>query len=591
VPSSTRPGILDHRVQFHAAVVGLTHARLLLRPRQGDHPGRQSAVRAMTAVTDVAVGRWLARQARPRPGVRLLIDAAVVAGWALDAPGSDDTNRSVYVAASLPHSVESGIHLAAGSSDPGQLGDAPRQLFERSWLAPLFQSLVVPVVPALVGAFVRRRRGRPMELGQAGWGLLSVAAGWALGYSRSRQVQRLRTEFDRASARRLEVDRQAAAVRLATKSSPGHDFKKTLAVLGAYGSAPARVLAQAHGARPARVLQRATGGSTLFDVFTQLGVWPEPPDRWHHWLTPPQVATVERFVADGPSSPDDDDDAALVDEVSEGGLRVTFRGRHVVLVDPPLRPQGRVDVLAVAAGLGTAWKLLRMRGLPAHGPKRALLLAGVATDAATTLALALATTADVPTDWIIASTVAAGAVFDLAARRPADPATDGGGVIGFRIATAPDRPATTGLLGPAVLLGCFWSEIGRHRWVMAGGLAAAWVASRPDVVSSRRAVVEESLWLLELFFASKNFQRRLRCERDDVAAALADDFQRRRQAVLRQDVDAELDRLADELRVAERELALLQDELGPDIAADLAAECDELRAWLVDPATAAWLLS
>jgi hypothetical protein len=194
------------------------------------------------------------------------------------------------------------------------------------------------------------------------------------------------------------------------------------------------------------------------------------------------------------------------------------------------------------------------------------------------------------TDSIIAATVVTGAAFDLSARRPPQPVAAGRRGVTNRH-TATSRPPTTGLLGPAVVLGCYWAQIGRRRWIVAGGLGAAWVASRPYVVSSPRALLEESLWLLELFFASKDFQGRVLAERELLSATLVDEFDRRRHAMLRHDVEAELDRLEEELRVAERELAIWQHELGPDIAADLAAECDGLRAWLSDPATAQSMLS
>lgn len=561
-----------HRRRYLAAAA-IGHAGMALRPLEPGHHFRQVAVRAGVVASDLALAWGLGRNNDPESGGwRLGAEALGAWAWALDAPASDDTLRGVYSWAAVPHSTEAGLRATLGGSRWGPA----RQLWR----------LAAPsIVPALAIRLARRRRGLPGGAGLAAWGIAASGVGVALGLECKRLQRRMKKTFAEDVRPRLVLEDEAARLRVATKASPGHDFKKTLLTLGMFGSQKAWEAGQAQAAEPGMVLSHLGEGVTLFEAARSVELWVDPPAAGALWISQEQAASLVDFVAsvraEKPTSADTDGASTLsVLTVGRSQVTVAHLGRQQVIADPIPPPRGNLDMLLVGTLLSVFWKTVRSTVQPASGRRQ--LLAGI--DILADLALTASIFAFGPSDrlvkWGILSEMVSGATFDLVRTVGLEP-----------VARAPKGPGTNGMMGATMLIGGYWSQLGKWRRLLVPLLVALWAVADVDWGQGAGPPLQSLLWLPPLLTASYDFRASWAADAERLRGQLRAEVEAELDRIRKAAADRELARMRADLALARRELARLNAKLDPGTRSAIHRDCDDLDAWLRLPGRREWLCS
>jgi len=441
------------------------------------------------------------------------------------------------------------------------------------------------MAPAVAIRIARERRGTPGGAGLAGWGAAATVVGVGFGLEAKRLQRRMEATFIEDVRPRLVLEDEAARLAVATKASPGHDFKKTLLTLGMLGSSAAWEAGQAQAARPGAVLGHLGEGVSLFEAARSVDLWVEPPTAGVHWISRRQAENVARFIAsvrtEQPISIDTDGGSTLTVLAAERTqIIVAHLGRQEVIADPIPEPRGNLDVLLVGTLVSAFWKMARLVIEPKSAPRRALASVAVLADAI----FAASIVAFGPSDRLVRrgvlSALLSGATFDLIRTVGLD-----------ETARAPKGPGTNGMMGATMLVGAYWSRMGRLRWLLVPLLVTLWGVADTDWDQGLGPAMQSLLWVPQILLASLDFP-----------APLAADGERLRQQ-LRSEVEGEIDRIRKsvaeqelagiraDLDLARRELGRLAEGLDPELRSAIRQDCDDLDAWLRLPGRREWLCS
>lgn len=553
-----------------AAAIG--HASLALRPLMAGHRFRQMAVRTGVVASDLVLAWRLGRKDDPESGGwRLALETLGAWSWALDAPISDDTLRDVYVWAAVPHATEAGLRATLGSSGWGPA----RQLWR----------LVAPALsPAVAMAFARRHRGQPGGAGLSAWGIAATAVGAALGLEGKRLQRRMEQRFAEDVRPRLLLEDEAARLRVATKASPGHDFKKTLLTLGMLGSREAWEAGHAQAAEPGVLLAQLAEGVSLFEAARSADLWVDPPTAGAHWISRRQAESLARFVAtvraEEPASIDADGASTLtVLAVERSEITVAHLGRQAVIADPIPPPRGMLDLLLVGALVSGFWKAARLAVEPRSGRHRAL--AGVVLADAL---LAASVVAFGPSEWLVRWGVIyellSGATFDLVR------------TVGLKEpARAPKGPGTNGMMGATIVTGAYWSQLGGLRRLLVPLLFILWAVTDADWDRGFGPAVQSLLWLPQLLVATHDFRAPWAIDGERLRQQLRTQLEGELEAIRTSAADRELARMRADLELVRSELGRLDGALDPDTRSAIRADCEDLEEWLGLPGRREWLCS
>lgn len=582
-------GILGQRASIVRAVQVASHLYLLIRARAaGDRRRSVAAATAVSIAADLALAGWLDGHGRDPRWARTSADTAAAHLWArFVAPGDVLAARAVQIVTAVPHAIERGFRLRAGTvAVPVISNTEPYPPQGRgAWSRQLGAAVGSVTGPVLGAAATYYRRRQPLELNQVGWGAMALGLGGLLAQRREAFQERIKADWHRRTAPWLALERVAARVRVATASSQGHDFKKTLAALGQLGSASALEAAREQGDHPHVVLEHATDGATMWDVCHDLAVWPEPPSSWTTWLTDEQIDQLGRLVtaANADLGPGIDDEVTLqVGAISGRGVQVRYRGRTASLVHSRPTAHARLDPVGLSLLLGGAWKALTpmMAGVEALPAGLAALvdLAGFAVYASSPPDQDEATR-------VLGLAVGSTAILDAAIALGKSRETGASGEVAFGA-----TPATQGLL---FVIGRYGGALGRRGWWLTAGAFGLWGLGAARTAKRYPAAALAELCFLGMITGATvglderiEFEARLLEKRLDTT--LDDDLDQAR----RTGAEQELERFQRHLALAEVELARLDAKAEPgmvDVFDRLRQDCDALRTWLKDPDLPRWL--
>jgi hypothetical protein len=568
-----RPVALDRtsqgRVRMTLALRAGNHAALAARAvGYNGRSRRWLAVLAASAAIDATLARLLA-DPDYLPGWRQrLVEWLDTGLWAFT---TDDHHDVVPLLSSgaMPATMETAFGVAAGDQalpvydprrpwPPEDGADAARRVG---------QLLAAGVVPVGVVAAVRRGRRLPDSGAKH---VVWMVAAFALTAAGARHRERLhraeRRRWSERTASQVGFEFDATQASLAMRSSPGHDFKKTLVALGLYGSA--RAAAEAHGQadRP-RALTARLDGATLFDVTRSTRL--HPPEAATLWLSPAQARVVNDFLA------------RAEEEAVDGA-------DHRIRVTRPSARETLIDHLGLQLRLRNDPPPLRARLYPTS--PTLLLAAFQAGDNAILGGLPA---------WAVA---APSALLALMARRywhrpPDDDELDrlvlgvtASAAMGFAVCASPvaddargSFPANPFAKGSLTVLGAHWGRLAPRHKAAAALILAGWAAA--SVHRRRRdpaELVVAALDLLQAVAAAWRHTDLVDAEAHHLEAALQAEFTSACDAARREATRTELDRYRVQLDLARDEIAALASRggLDPAVRAGLEDDCDELARWL-----------
>ncbi len=386
----------------------------------------------------------------------------------------------------------------------------------------------------------------------------------------------IRDEWQLRTRDQIEFERVAAQVRAAVYPGPGHDFKKTLAVLAAYGSRAARQASIHQGAHPATVLDHATSGQTLRDAAGW--IWIEPPDAATTWLSINQAASVRAFLDDAAHDGDDLREAVLTVETDAlGSAHLVHLDRVLELA--PERPSisTHVDPVVHAFLVGGMQKIVSLAS--SEFPRRTTLARiSAALDIVGVIWFAQHPPARDHRYWTIAPVAASSALFCLSVARGDAIRTNRYGNAVF--------PASAGVQSIMLVAERYGTDLVTTRWVLRLLASAMWVSA--EILPQRRPlgpVIAEIVPLALQPLVTTGIAQRVRFESAALQRHLADEFRDRVAAERLAAADDELARYGAQLELAEHELDSPDVGVPDDIRAALAQECKALRSWLTDPTT------
>jgi hypothetical protein len=426
----------------------------------------------------------------------------------------------------------------------------------------------VTLVPTGIAVGIRRRRGLPGGAENILWNL-SAAAIAAFG---ARHRDRLHREerrrwADRTSAQ-VQQERAGAQAALATTSSPGHDFKKTLFALGLYGSPLAMAEARAQTEHPAQVLERL-GGHTLFEVTRSTRI--VPADAGTQWLTVAQGHRVRAFLRSAEEAAlDGADQAVRVDRSDPREIAISYLGRQLRLRNDPPPLRARLDptsvTLAIAAFMAADTALVRELPVPLVVPSVAVLLWAArrfrrrSPTQSELRVIAAVCGLSTTLGFLASSSRWAKVVTPLNARA---------------------MPAASFAKGSLVVLGAHWSRYGGGRRLVLPAIVGGWAAA--SMRRERRSAAELIAGGLDLFQALAATWRL-----SDLVDAEANHLEEVLQAefsaacgVARQRARAEeLDRYARQVEIARRAITELDGQLEASLVAQFEEDCTQVERWL-----------
>jgi hypothetical protein len=562
VALGTRP--LGH---LHLAVRAIGHGR---RPR--------AALGALGAslLVDALLSRRLMDPAYVPGGAHRLIETADAALWAgvERAPG---TMAGVMTIDAQGSAMESWFRVAAGPTALPAVAGA------RSWPPTGFgdtlraaAELAAPILlPFVAGTVVRRAFGLRSNPTDLVWSVGMAASAFAAARARARCQQRAREDWSALVADRIDFEAEAARAGLATASSPAHDFKKTLYVLGFAGSTEALEAARVHSDRPGQVLAGARHGLPLRLAAGAVAVSPATSGRV--WLDAAQVEQVRAFVdatlIEGPAGGFDDSSVVLrVSTPSAARVRLALLGHELELGSEVPSYRARLDPTATMFGLSALLRLSDLlpefRTLP---PSAVLATAGL------DLGAALRFASRPPTDEqtrVVVGLVAASALVGLgaAASRASSIATRAGD---------PHHAGISIAQGAGLVLASHWARLGpRQRLVLPavtlGFVAASAKRGRSPVVTW----IESATILGQSVLSTWRLTDLIDAEAELLHATLLDEYRQACDEARADAVSGELGRYRAELELARVALHDVRERLDLDTVQAIEADCVELEAWL-----------
>jgi hypothetical protein len=569
----SRPAAFDRtsqgRVRLVLALRAGNHAALAARAVGFNRRSRRwLAVAAASIGVDVAIARLLADPAY-LPGWRQrLVEWLDTSVWACATEDHHDV-VPLLTSGSLPATVEAAFATTSGTVavpayDPSRPWP-PRDLGDGAVRS--LQVLGAAVVPGLLVGAIRRRRGLPDSgIQHIVW---SVAA-FALSMAGTRHRERLhRAERQRWSSRtsaQVRFEYAATQAMLAMRSSPGHDFKKTLVALGLLGSERARAEGHRQIERPQTLLAHLDG-TTLFEVTRSTRI--EPPEAATLWLSPPQAKALDEFLDRAEeAAADGADHAVRVAHPSARETTIEHLGQVLRLRNdpPPLQAQLYPTSPTLLLASFQAFDNAIVGELPAWSvtPPTVLL-------AAMARRYWRRPPSDRELDRLVLGVLASAAAGFVVAASPLAPAFRG---------AFPGNPFAKGSL---TVLGAHWGRLApRHRLafpaIVAGWLVSAMVRRRRDPAE----LVVAALEVAQAVSAGWRHTDLVDAEADHLEAVLQAEFTAACDVARAQATRAELDRYQAQLDLARTELAALGDRLTPLERKGLEEDCDELAAWLDD---------
>jgi hypothetical protein len=426
----------------------------------------------------------------------------------------------------------------------------------------------VTLVPLAIAVGVRRRRGLPGGAENILWNLSTAGIAAFGARHRDRLHRDERRRWAERTAAQVSQERAAAQAALATTSSPGHDFKKTLFALGLYGSAGAMAEARAQTEHPAHVLEQL-GGRTLFEVTRSTRI--VPPEAGTQWLTVAQARRVQDFLRTAEEAAVDGADQSIrVNRADPHEIAISYLGHRLRLRNDPPPLRARLDpssvTLAIAAFMAADTALLGELPVPAVVPSVGLLLWCARrfrrrAPSASELRLILA-----------CCTVSTALGFAASASRWARLVTPLG-----------DRsvPAGSFAKGFLVVLGAHWSRFGTGRRLLVPAICAGWLAATVHRAPRRRAeLLAGGLDLLQALAATWRLSDLVDSEANHLERVLQGEFSLACEQARDQAVGEELDRYARQLAVARQAIAELDGDLDPALVTQLEQDCQQVEAWL-----------
>ncbi len=564
------------RVLLTAAMRMLGHGSLIVRCVAERRYGRAALLGGASLAADAVVCRRLSDPAYLPGWAETVIDAIDAAAWVWLGPQSPNTLNQALFSTTVASGIQAGFRAAAGTDavpvyDPTKPWPPPTPA---AWVTRLAGAALPVVAPWATAVATERRRTR-----RAGdrWAITALASGTAavtLAALGARHRARLHSSTRRLWLERTRIqisrERETARANLATSSTPGHDFKKTLFALGLYGSDEALHAARAQGARPAETLA-GQPGKTLREVVGSLAI--TPLDAQRLWIVDEDEARIRTFLDEATTGAADGATQVIdVKRPSPYELELGYLGTRLVLRNEPPPLLARFYPTAPALVISAFWKasalLPEWRGLPAP-----VALTGAATD----LALGLRHWQRPPTDSelrTIHAVAFANALVGLA-------------LSATRLSperTATGNPALAGnpyLMGLSMLTVSHWSRLDQPQRRALGLAYAAWFVTgqlRRPVPALH--VTAELLTILTAFVPAWDLVGRLEGEVALLQGELQADFRHRCDIARAAALTEEFDEFRRQLDIARRALHDLADSLDDETARQLTAECDELERWL-----------
>jgi hypothetical protein len=405
--------------------------------------------------------------------------------------------------------------------------------------------------------------------------MFAVSIGVVVARYRDRAQRQTRRLWEDRSAAQVEFEQRSAQVRAATRLTPGHDFKKTLAVLASFGSSSARAAALEQGEHPGLLIGYDDSGTTLRDAAEW--TWIDPADAGCLWLSREQADELSTFMDLAEEGATTDDAATLLVTAAHGStLGLRYLGREIVLEHPPPVFQALIDPGAVSLIVGGVIKLWSVTAGDFRGTRRALpTIAGLFDIAAAGYFLLRPPDADQYVRVIACSALSSLSFCQPVVRGAARATTPAGSSV---------FPATGGLGSMILVCERYRHQLGAWRYPLRALIATVWLAA---------ALAHEGRPLFDLIneaptlflgpLATTGIDERIRYEASVLEHELRDEFARRVEGARRDAVDHELRRFEDQLQLAERELATLSATIPQDLRDVLEQDCENLRRWLRDP--------
>jgi hypothetical protein len=584
-PALDDRSLVGQRVVAARALRSGLHTYLVIRSARRDRVWRVVTVAAASLLADIVADRLVACGDPPEAPSRLGLDVADAIAWSAVVPRHDVlAARAVQLADTTASGIEAGYRLAAGG-DAVPVVEPARPFPPQRPLVAIARAVAPAAMPAVAAAVVYRRRRLPTELNQLGWGLFSVTMGAAIARQRDRYQRRARAQWADTTRMTLAIEEAVGRVRAATASSPGHDFKKVLAALGVFGSAPAEAASREQTQHPLETIQATPGGMTALDAADASGVAIEPETAWTTWLDGSQVTQLADFVratdAANPSATIDVEPVVRVVATRRAGVLVRYRGVSSTLSRASTRPDVRIDPVAMSLLLGAILKAITPI---TAGMRRAPALGAAAIDLGTSLHYMRSAPSDRDRPTVLGAAFTSAAVFDAAAALGFSTNHGASGELAF--------PATNGSIGAALALARYAPDARRSRGAAAALLFAMWaMASRRPIRANPIAAVAELCFLAISATATAGVDARIDHERTELERALERQLHEQVEAARHRGVRFELDRYRSQLLLAHRELASLGDAVPSDVHDSIVTDCDALARWLDDPETEAWLAS
>lgn len=570
-------GLIGLRYRIALGTRPLGHLHLAVRAV--GHGRRPQVALAALGASLAGDALLIRRLADPRyvPGTpHRLMEAADAALWA-GIEQAPTTMAGAMTIDAQGSAMEAWFRAAAGQRA------VPPVARERCWAVERLDvrvraavTMAAPILlPFAAGAVVRRVLGLRANPTDLVWSVGMAASAFAAARARDRSQRRAREDWSALVRDRIDFEAEAARAELTTASSPAHDFKKTLYVLGFAGSAEALEAARVHSDRPGRVLADARHGQPLRLAAGAVPVAPAVMGRT--WLDPSQVEHVRAFVdaalAEGENRPIDG--AAVVLRVSSStaaSLCLELLGQRLELRIEPPTFRARLDPTATMFGLSALLRLSDLlpefRTLPAPA-----VLATAGLDLVATSRFARRPPSDEEAGLVIGLVAASACIgFSAAASRRAQVVTRGGD---------PHHAAISIAQGAGLVLASHWARLGqRQRWalpaVLGGFVAASGCRSRTPIVTW----IESATVLAQSVLSTWRLTDLIDAEAEVLHSALLDEYRQACDQARADAVSGELDRFRAELEVARLALEDVREGLDADTVRAIEDDCAELEAWL-----------
>lgn len=543
---------------------------------------RPSMQRIALAAAALLGDAWLYRRlvARPddAPGpVRVVLDTMGAAVWTLAAGAEAGPANFVQNAYVVAPGLEAGFRLGAGT-EAVPIVVPPKVYPPRPKAQAVARSLLPVALPFATHVVIRRRQGRS-------WNAIPPAFATIGGFALARHRDHLQRDARQRWWERAQVlvaeEAHRTAAGAATRPSPGHDFKKTLAVLAWCGSEAAKAAMDEQMSHPSVATHQA-GGATI--GMTVPGLPVEPPDAADTWLDPPTQVRLLDYLDSIDDLLEDRAPPPLMQVANDerGGLHIRYRGHLVSFAPTSPQIDAALDPVSAAIGVGITFKVISaLEG--AHPVPPWVAAPVVLVDLALLEAHRRRRRARREDRFRLAaigSTVSA--LGFMAAASATSPRTT---------ARAEEFPVLLGAMAALGVLGTCNEQAGRQLTQTLVGLTSAatiglWFRNqRLSTAGSAWAVADlwtnagASLWMT--YAASHGLTTRIAAETANVEALLAEEFSARLRSARSAASRRELERFQAQLDIARVELAARRGAMDPDLVAFVEQECTDLHRWLV----------